>query len=37
MDTDLPLVVKLGIIGVVLGVVILLISLIKERLEEIKK
>ncbi len=35
-DASVPVVVRIGIIGIVLGLVILLITLIKERMEDIK-
>jgi len=35
-DTEIPLIVRGGIIAIILGVVIILISLIKERLKEKK-
>lgn len=33
-DSTIPIVVRLGIVAVILGVIIILISLIKERLKE---
>jgi len=33
-DSTIPIVVRLGIIAIILGVIIILISLIKERLKE---
>jgi len=35
-DTTVPVIIRYGIIAVILGVVIILISLIKERLKEKK-
>ncbi|RLC35816.1 hypothetical protein DRH27_06220 [Candidatus Falkowbacteria bacterium] len=35
-DTTIPVVVRLGIIAIILGIIIILISLIKERLNEKK-
>jgi uncharacterized membrane protein len=34
MDINLPIIIKLGLSGVLIGVFVLLISLIKERIEE---
>ena len=33
-DSTIPIVVRLGIVAIILGVIIILISLIKERLKE---
>lgn len=33
-DTTIPVVVRLGIIAIILGIIIILISLIRERLKE---
>ncbi|MCD4762374.1 hypothetical protein K8R32_05475 [bacterium] len=33
-DTTIPVVVRLGLIAIILGIIIILISLIKERLKE---
>ncbi|QTL97588.1 hypothetical protein GM661_06120 [Iocasia frigidifontis] len=35
-DSSMPVVVRVGIIGVILGLIILLYSLIKERMEDLK-
>lgn len=35
-DSSVPVVVRVGITGVVLGLIILLVSLIKERMEDIE-
>jgi len=35
-DASVPVVIRIGITGVVLGLIILLISLIKERMEDAK-
>lgn len=36
-DTDIPAIVKWGLVSLILGVIIILISLIKERLKDRKK
>ena len=36
-DTDIPIIIKLGIVGVILGVLILLIALVSERIKDNKK
>lgn len=36
-DASMPPVIRIGVIGIFLGLFILLMSLVKERLEEMKK
>jgi len=33
-DSSIPAVVRLGIVGIILGIIIILISLVRERLKE---
>ncbi len=35
-DASIPVIVRIGITGIILGLIILLVSLIKERMEDIK-
>ncbi|MDI6859059.1 MAG: hypothetical protein QMC85_01035 [Methanocellales archaeon] len=36
LEADIPLIIRIGVVGILAGIVCLLLSVIKERLEEAK-